>query len=393
MSKRLAARINRVQLSPTVAITARAIALKSAGRDVITLSAGEPDFPTPAHIGEAAWSAIQAGKTKYTAVDGLESLKSAVTKKFIRDNDIHFKSSEILISNGGKQSLFNACQALVETDDEVIIPAPYWASFPDIVRLANAKPLIIQTNENNDFKLTPEQLRSAITSKTRGIIINSPCNPTGAVYTKSDWIGLSKILLKYPMVYIICDEIYEHIYWGKNQYTNLLSCCPELRDRIIIINGVSKCYSMTGWRIGYSAGPENIIKAMTIIQSQSTTNACTISQAAAQVALNGPQTDVVEMCSAFKKRHDYVIQRLNDIDGCYCQPCEGTFYAFPNINEILGKKKLKNDIEFCEKLLEEKAVALVPGSAFGTPGYFRLSFATDIETLETALNRIEEFIT
>jgi aspartate aminotransferase len=392
MSKPLAARVNRVQLSPTVAMTARAIALQSAGQDVISLSAGEPDFRTPKHIGEAAWAAIQAGKTKYTAIDGTKSLKDAIILKFQRDNGLTFKNTEILVSNGGKQSLYNACQALVDAEHEVIIPAPFWASFPDMVKLADAKPVIVQTDLKSGFRITPKQLNNSITSKTRAIIINSPCNPSGTAYTRSDWEALAKVLVKYPKIYIIADDIYEHIYWGEEKYCTLLTVCPELRDRTIVVNGVSKSYAMTGWRIGYSAAPEPIIKAMTIIQSQSTTNACSISQAAAEAALRGPQTAVKEMCKAFKERHDYVVDRLNGLNGFKCRPCEGTFYAFPNIEETLSLLGFKNDAEFCEKLLEKQGVAIVPGTAFGSPGHIRLSFAASLTTLKTALDRIEDFI-
>ncbi len=392
MSKSLSARVNRVQLSPTVAITAKAIALKSAGQDIITLSAGEPDFETPSHIGEAAYAAIQAGKTKYTAVDGTKSLKNAIIVKFKRDNDLSFKETEILVSNGGKQSLYNACQALLGEKDEVIIPAPYWASFPDMVKLADASPVIVPTDLESGFRITPKKLAESITPKTRAIIINSPCNPSGTAYTRSDWEGLAEVLAKHPKIYIIADDIYEHIYWGNEKYSNLLSACPKLKERTIIVNGVSKSYAMTGWRIGYSAAPEPIIKAMTIIQSQSTTNACSISQAAAEAALIGPQTAVQEMCKAFKERHDYVIDRFNSLKGFKCRPCEGTFYAFPNIEDALCHLQLKDDIEFCEKLLEHQGVAIVPGVAFGSPGHVRLSFAASFPTLKKALDRIQNFI-
>ncbi len=392
MSKSLAARINRVQLSPTVAITAKAIALKSAGQDIITLSAGEPDFETPSHIGEAACAAVQAGKTKYTAVDGTKSLKDAIIHKFKRDNDLTFKETEIIVSSGGKQSLYNACQALVDEKDEVIVPAPFWASFPDIIKLAGGSPIIVQTDLDSGFRITPKKLVDSITSKTRAIIINSPCNPSGTAYTRCDWEGLAEVLAKHPNIYIIADDIYEHIYWGTEKYSNVLTACPELRDRTILVNGVSKSYAMTGWRIGYSAAPEPIIKAMTIIQSQSTTNACSISQAAAEAALMGPQNVVREMCDAFKERHDYVVNRFNSLNGFKCRPCEGTFYAFPNIDDALNRLHFKDDMEFCEKLLEKQGVAIVPGVAFGSPGHIRLSFAASLPTLKKAIDRIENFI-
>jgi len=261
-----------------------------------------------------------------------------------------------------------------------------------MVKLADAKPVIVQTDLKSGFRITPKQLNNSITSKTRAIIINSPCNPSGTAYTRSDWEALAKVLVKYPKIYIIADDIYEHIYWGEEKYCTLLTVCPELRDRTIVVNGVSKSYAMTGWRIGYSAAPEPIIKAMTIIQSQSTTNACSISQAAAEAALRGPQTAVKEMCKAFKERHDYVVDRLNGLNGFKCRPCEGTFYAFPNIEETLSLLGFKNDAEFCEKLLEKQGVAIVPGTAFGSPGHIRLSFAASLTTLKTALDRIEDFI-
>lgn len=392
MSTRLVARITRIRPSPTVSMTARAEALRAEGRDVIALSAGEPDFRTPSHIGEAAWEAIRSGQTKYTAVAGSPSLKEAIVAKFRRDNGLDFHSDQILISSGGKQSLYNACQVLLEASDEVILPAPYWVSFPDMVRLADAEPIIVDTDAANGFRLRPERLSEAISNRTRALIINSPCNPTGSAYARADWEALGEVLAVHPDVFIITDDMYEHIYWGAEPFCSLLTACPELSDRTLTVNGVSKCYAMTGWRIGYAAGPKSVIEAMTTLQSQSTTNACTISQAAAVAALNGDQSALTEMCAAFKDRHDYVNQRLNGLPGFDCRPCEGTFYAFPNIEQAIRLVGVENDIDFCEQLLEEQNVALVPGSAFGAPGHLRLSFAASRETLEIALNRMEIFI-
>ena len=392
MSTRLAARISRIRPSPTVSMTARAEALRAEGRDIIALSAGEPDFPTPIHIGEAAWEAIRSGQTKYTAVAGSRSLREAVAAKFQRDNGLSFDPDQILISSGGKQSLYNACQVLVEAGDEVIVPAPYWVSFPDMVRLADAEPIIVDTDAASGFRLRPEQLADAISSRTRAIIINSPCNPTGSAYARADWEALCEVLADHPDVFIIADDMYEHIYWGPEPFCSLLTACPQLSERTLTVNGVSKCYAMTGWRVGYAAGPEPVIEAMTAIQSQSTTNACTIAQAAAVAALNGDQSAVAEMCEAFRERHDYVIERLNGLSGFECRPCEGTFYAFPNIEHAIRSIGADDDVDFCERLLEAENVALVPGSAFGAPGHLRLSFAASRETLEVALDRIENFI-
>ncbi len=373
-------------------MTARAGALRAAGRDIIALSAGEPDFDTPAHIKEAACEAIRAGRTKYTAVDGSRALKEAVAQKFQQDNGLSFELDEIVISSGGKQSCYNACQALLEAGDEVIIPAPYWVSFPDMVRLAGAEPVIVETTAARGFRMTPETLAGAVTDRTRALIINSPCNPTGAAYARADWEALGEVLAGHSNLFVITDDMYEHIYWGREPFCSLLTACPHLRPRTLTVNGVSKAYAMTGWRIGYAAGPADLIKAMTTIQSQSTTNACTISQAAAEAALTGDQTPVKEMCAAFEERHGYVVARLNELPGFDCRPCEGTFYAFPDIRKAIEALGLENDVEFCERLLEARDVALVPGSAFGAPGHMRLSFAASQETLVAALDRISDFL-
>lgn len=392
MNPQLTDRVKKIRPSPTVSITARAGELRATGRNIIALSAGEPDFATPSHICEAAHEAIRRGQTKYTAVDGKRSLKEAIIVKFQRDNALTFKPNQILISSGGKQSCYNACQVLLGSGDEAIIPAPHWVSFPDMVRLADAEPVIVRTDATAGFRITAEQLASAITERTRALIINSPCNPTGSAYTRTDWEMLGDVLSEHPHIFIITDDIYEHIYWGPEPFCSFLTACPQLAPRTLTVNGVSKCYAMTGWRIGYAAGPEAIIKAMTAIQSQSTTNACTISQVAAETALNGDQTTVTKMCAAFKERHDYVINALNQLTGFDCRPCEGTFYAFPNIAKAIESIGAKDDIDFCARLLEEKDLALVPGSAFGAPGHLRLSFAAKQEVLEAALNRISELI-
>jgi len=392
MSLRLAQRVQRIRPSPTVSITALAGKLREDGKDIIALSAGEPDFPTPEYIQEAACNAIRGGETKYTAVDGIRSLKVAIQEKFCRDNDLDFQLDEIIVSSGAKQACYNACQALLEAGDEVIIPAPYWVSFPDMVRLANAEVVIVRTTAEQGFQMSPEQLQAAITEQTRALIINSPCNPTGATYARADWSALGAVLREHRRIFIITDDIYEHIHWGEKPFCSLLTACPDLRERVLTVNGVSKCYAMTGWRLGYAAGPTKLIHAMTTIQSQSTTNASSVSQAAARAALTGDQSFVAEACAVYKERHDFVIERLNQLPGFECRPGNGTFYAFPNVTEAIERRAVADDVIFCEHLLAETGVALVPGSAFGAAGFLRLSFAADLQTLSTALDRIAEFI-
>ncbi len=392
MSLRLAQRIQRIRPSPTMSITALAGKLREDGKDIIVLSAGEPDFPTPEHVQEAACEAIRGGDTKYTAVDGVRSLKTAIRDKFRRDNELDFQLDEILVSSGAKQSCYNACQALLEAGDEVIIPAPYWVSFPDMVRLTNAEAVIVRTTPDQGFQMSPERLEAAITRQTRALIINSPCNPTGAAYTRADWLALGAVLHEHPRVFVIADDIYEHIHWGDKPFCSLLTACPELRERVLTVNGVSKCYAMTGWRLGYAAGPAELIQAMTTIQGQSTTNASSVSQAAARAALTGDQSFVAEACAVYKERHDFVIERLNQLPGFDCRPGDGTFYVFPNVKEAVERQGVANDVVFCELLLAEAGVALVPGSAFGAAGYLRLSFAADLQALTTALDRIADFL-
>ena len=373
-------------------MTARAARLRQSGHDIISLSAGEPDFETPDHINEAAVAAIRTGQTKYTAVDGSPALKQAVIAKFERDNGLTFRDDEVLISSGGKQSLYNACQALLNDGDEVIIPAPYWVSFPDMVRLADARPVIVPTTPETGFRLTPESLTAAITPRTRAIIVNSPCNPTGSAYTRTHWETIGEVLAAHPGIFMIADDIYEHIYWGPEPFCSFLSACPQLRDRALTVNGVSKCYAMTGWRIGYCAGPKAVIKAMTTIQGQSTTNACSISQAAATAALLGDQTPVATMCAEFRARHEFVLDGIDGLAGVHCRPCDGAFYAFPEITAAIESLGLRDDADFCERLLERQGVALVPGSAFGAPGHVRLSFAAGLDTLQAALDRLHLFL-
>lgn len=388
MDIKLSSRVQRVKPSPTLAVTALAARLRSEGKDVIGLGAGEPDFDTPESIKQAAIEAIKAGKTKYTPVDGTPELKQAIIDKFRRDNGLEYQASQILVSSGGKQSFYNLCQALLDPEEEVIIPAPYWVSYPDMVLLADGKPVIVAAEQSQGFKIRPEQLEAAITDRTRLFVINSPSNPTGVAYSKEELGALAEVLLKHPKVLIATDDMYEHIMFAGKPFVNILNACPELYDRTIVLNGVSKAYSMTGWRIGYAGGPEQLIKAMKKVQSQSTSNPASISQAASVEALNGDQGCIMEMLKAFEHRHAYVVDRLNAIEGFECLPSDGTFYSFPNVAGAISKLGLANDTEFSEYLLNEGGVALVPGSAFGLPGHIRLSFATSMDNLEKALDRI-----
>lgn len=391
MEVTLSDRVNRIKPSPTLAVTNRAAELQAEGKDIIGLGAGEPDFDTPEHIKEAAIQAIRDGKTKYTAVDGTPSLKAAIINKFKRDNDLQYQAKQILVSCGGKQSFFNLSLALLNHGDEVIIPAPYWVSYPDMVKIAGGIPVIIEAGHEQRFKITPEQLEAAITPKTRLVVINSPSNPSGMAYSKAELQALADVLLKYPNILIATDDMYEHILWTEEPFCNILNACPKLYERTIVLNGVSKAYSMTGWRIGYAAGPQKLIQAMNKIQSQSTSNPASISQFAAEAALNGPMDKVVEMCTAFKERHDYVVKTLNNIPDVSCESGDGTFYVLPNFQQAIDKLDgVNNDIEFAEFLLANAGVAIVPGSAFGLEGYGRISFATGMDTLKKALSRIEK---
>ena len=393
MDFKLSNRVQRIKPSPTLAITARAAELRAAGKDIIGLGAGEPDFDTPEHIKAAATKAIADGFTKYTAVDGTASLKQAIIDKLSRDNHLTYTANQVLVSCGGKQSFFNLTQALLNEGDEVIIPAPYWVSYPDMVLLADGKPVIVEADIKQSFKITPEQLEAAITDKTRLLVLNSPSNPSGIAYSNKELAALGQVLLKHPHVLVATDDMYEHILWADEAFSNIVMACPELYERCIVLNGVSKAYSMTGWRIGYAAGPENLIKAMKKIQSQSTSNPTSISQVAAEAALNGDQSCVKTMLTAFQERHEYVNQRLNAIEGITCLPSDGTFYAFPDVSGFIEKiEGINDDMELSEYLIEKAGVALVPGTAFGSPGYIRISFATSIEVLKDALDRIEKVI-
>ena len=388
MDLQLSDRVQNIKPSPTLAVTNRAAELRAAGKDIIGLGAGEPDFDTPKHIKDAAIKALENGFTKYTAVDGTPSLKKAIIDKFQRDNGLSYEPNQILVSCGGKQSFFNMALALLNAGDEVVIPAPYWVSYPDMVRIAEGTPVIVETEQANRFKITAEQLEAAITPKTKLVVLNSPSNPSGVAYTEAELKSLAAVLLKFPNVLVATDDMYEHILWAEGGFHNILTVCPELYDRTIVMNGVSKAYSMTGWRIGYIAGPEALVKAMKKIQSQSTSNPTSISQYAAEAALNGSQECVQEMLSAFKVRHDYVVKALNELPGVECIESDGTFYAFPSFKGAMEATGCNTDVEFAEKMLIEAEVALVPGSAFGTPGHMRLSYATSMQNLETAIARL-----
>lgn len=392
MSITLSNRVKAVKPSPTLAVTARAAALRAAGKDIIGLGAGEPDFDTPDHIKAAAITAISEGFTKYTAVDGTPGLKKAIIQKFKRDNGLDYQPKQILVSCGGKQSFYNLAQALLNPGDEVIIPAPYWVSYPDMVLLADGVPVIVEAGQSQNFKISPEQLRNAITPKTRLLVINSPSNPTGAAYSLAELTALGEVMRDYPDILIATDDMYEHILWQKGQFVNILNAHPDFYGRTIVLNGVSKAYSMTGWRIGYAAGPLELIEAMTNIQSQSTSNPTSISQVAAEIALNGDQSCIDTMLHAFKKRHDFVVSELNSINGIECLPTDGTFYVFPNIEKLLTRLGIPDDLAFSEFLIEQAGVALVPGSAFGAPGHIRISIATSMNNLENALLKIRSVI-
>ncbi len=388
---RLSHRVQAVKPSATLEITAKAKALKAEGKAIIGLGAGEPDFDTPDHIKTAAINAINSGFTKYTAVGGTAELKQAICDKFKRDNSLTYTPDQILVSSGGKQSFYNLCQAILNDGDEVVISAPYWVSYPDIVILAGGKPVIINTGIDEGFKTTPEQLKAAISDKTRLVVINSPSNPTGITYTRSDLKAIGEVLKDYPDIIIASDDMYEHIVWSDEPFCTIAEVCPELYAQTITMNGVSKAYSMTGWRIGYAAGSETIIKAMTKIQAQSTSNPCSISQAAALEALNGDQTCVKTMLKAFKERHDFVVDAVNSIPDMQALASQGAFYTFVNIQSLIEKTDgINDDVEMSDYILSEAEVALVPGSAFGAPGYMRISFATSMENLQQAIERIRK---
>ncbi|MCX7192276.1 MAG: pyridoxal phosphate-dependent aminotransferase [Proteobacteria bacterium] len=390
----LSKRVQAIKPSPTLAVTARAAKLKAEGRDIIGLGTGEPDFDTPQHIKDAAIAAINAGFTKYTAVGGTPSLKAAIIAKLKRDNGLTYTPKQILVSCGGKQSFFNLALAVIDPGDEVIIPAPYWVSYPDIVIIAEGKPVIVHADIAQGFKLTPEQLTAAITPRTKMLVINSPSNPSGAVYTLEDLKALGEVLRHHPDILIATDDMYEHVALTDEKFVNILDACPDLYPRTMVLNGVSKAYAMTGWRIGYAAGPENIITAMENVQSQSTSNPTSISQVAAEAALNGDQGCIAPMVKAFRERHVFVVNELNKIPGLSCIMAGGAFYAFPDARVAITTLHQKGiiadttDIALSEYLLAEAGVAVVPGSAFGSEGYIRLSFATSMSNLQEALMRI-----
>lgn len=387
--------VGRIKESPTLAITAKAARYKSEGKDIVGLAAGEPDFDTPQHIKDAAKKAIDNGFTKYTPVSGIPSLKKAIIDKFKRDNHLEYAPSEIIVGVGGKQCIFNFCLAVLNAGDEVIIPAPYWVSYADIALVSNAKPVIIECGIEQKFKMTAAQLEKAITSKTKLLMLNSPSNPTGAVYTKEELKELSEVLMKHPSILIGTDDMYEHVKLKDIPFYNILNVEPKLKDRCVVMNGVSKAYSMTGWRIGFAAGPSDIIKAMEILQSQSTSNPTSISQVAAEAALSGDQTCMEPMIKAFRERHAYVVKNFNETPGLSCIEAQGAFYAFPDarkaIERLYAQKilKEKTDLALADYLLEKEGVAVVPGSAFGSDGYFRISFATSMENLVEAMKRIK----
>jgi len=387
--------LKRIKPSPTIAVSTKARELKAAGKDVIGLGAGEPDFDTPQNIKEAAIKAIKDGDTKYTAVDGTPALKKAIIEKFKRENNLDYLGDQITVGAGGKHVIYNAMMATLNEGDEVIIPAPYWVSYPDIVLLTGAKPVIIKCSEDQGFKLKPKDLENAITNKTKWLILNSPSNPTGASYSENEIRNLAEVLKKNSNVHILSDDIYEHVsYEGFKFFT--IAQISELKERVLTMNGVSKSYAMTGWRIGYAAGPKEIIKAIAKIQSQSTSNPSSVSQAAAVEALSGKQDFISERSKAFQERRDFVVSELNKINGINCLKPEGAFYVFPSCKGLIGKKdkngkKLENDTDFVQSLLENNNVAVVQGSAFGLEGFFRISYATSMENLEKAMSRIKEF--
>ena len=390
MSIRTAQRVAQVKPSATIAMSMKAAELRAAGRDIISLSMGEPDFDTPDHIQQAAIDAIRNGQTRYTAVDGTPALKDAIIEKFRRDNHLSYRRDQILVSCGAKQSIYNLLQAMIDPGDEVLIPAPYWVSYPDMVRLAGGAPVTLQTTMDQGFRITPGQLKSAITEQTRLLILNSPGNPTGRAYTRAELEALGEVLDQFPRVAVCSDDIYEHIWWADEPFSTIAEVCPALYDRTIVINGVSKAYAMTGWRIGYAAGSTDLIRQMRKIQGQSTSNPCSISQAAAEAALSDTQDCVSRMCKAFHQRHDWLVPALNALPGIQCTAGEGAFYVFADCSAAIETLGLTDDAAFCEHLLEKVGVALVPGSAFGTPGHVRLSFACGIDMLEQAVQRIAE---
>lgn len=388
----LSNRIQKVKPSATITISAKAMELRANGIDVISLSAGEPDFDTPEHIKQAAIEAINKGQTKYTQVDGTPELKDAIINKFSRDNNLHYQRENIIASTGAKQTLYNLFQSVLEADDEVVIISPYWVSYPDMVLLADANPVIVKTHQEDNFEIDMDSFRAALTDKTKLLILNSPSNPTGLTYTKAQYESMGKILSDYPNVLIATDDMYEHIYWGNEPFASFAEVCPNLFDRTITINGVSKAYAMTGWRIGYCGAPKSIAKAMKKVQGQSTSNPSSISQVAAIAALNGPHDAVNMMVGEYKKRHDYLCDALNKINGFNTSPGTGAFYLFPDVSSVIESKGFADDIEFSSFLIDQANVAVIPGSAFGAEGCIRISYATSMELLKESIARIKSSI-
>ena len=388
----LTERVQRVQPSATLTISAKAMALKAQGIDIISLSAGEPDFDTPDHIKDAAIQAIHRGETKYTPVDGTPELKEAIIEKFSRDNNLLYQQENILVSSGAKQTCFNLFQAVLEHGKEAVIISPYWVSYPDMVLLANGSPVILKTSFENNFQFKAEDLDAVLTKNTRLIMLNSPSNPTGITYTKDQYQIIGEVLENYSDVLIATDDMYEHIYWGNDKFCSFAEACPNMIDRTITINGVSKAYAMTGWRIGYCGGPEKIITAMKKIQGQSTSNASSVSQAAAVVALNGSHQPVHSMAKEYERRHTFIFNALNSIKGFKTVAATGAFYTFPEVTGVIKDLNLSDDIELSDYLIEKANVAVVPGSAFGAKGHIRISFATSMELLKEAVNRIEDML-
>jgi aspartate aminotransferase len=388
---KISTRVAQIKPPATIMVGMKAMELRAQGHDIISLGFGEPDFETPDHIKLAGIEAIQRGETRYPPVDGTPALKNAIIHKLKTQNQLDYGAKQIFVSNGAKQSLFNLLVSLLNPDDEVIVCAPFWVSYPDMIKIADGEPVILNCTPENGFKITPKQLENSITEQTRLLIINSPSNPTGKVYDAADYRELAEVLLEHPKVMVVCDDIYEHIYWGEEPFHTLLNVCPEFVDRTVIINGVSKAYAMTGWRIGYAAGPEEIITEMRKVQGQSTSGACSIAQAAAVAALEGPQDCVAEMRAEYKRRYAYLLEALNSIDGVECEESDGAFYAFPSFKQIIeGMDDVRDDVELAAWMLEHAGVAMVPGTAFGAPGHLRLSYATSMENLQECMRRIRK---
>lgn len=389
MSFKISNRVAQIKPAATITVSMKAAELRAQGHDIISLGFGEPDFDTPDHIKQAAIKAMWAGETKYTPVDGTAQLKQAIVNKFRRENQLKFDTDQIIVSNGAKQSLFNLLVSLLNPNDEVILPAPYWVSYVDMIKLADGLPVILNATAESDYKITPKQLQASLNDRSRLLIINSPSNPTGKSYTASEYRALAEVLTEFPKVMVVCDDIYEHIYWGNEPFCTLLNACPEFASRTVIINGVSKAYAMTGWRIGYAAGPKKLIPSLRKVQGQCTSGASSISQAAATEALDGPQDCVVSMRVEYKRRYQYLVAALNEIEGVECPECEGAFYAFPSFKAIIDQMPaIRDDVDLAEWMLENAGVAMVPGTAFGAPGHLRLSFATSMENLEACVQRI-----